>query len=475
VQKKSLFLLAGVATVAALAGCIAPGSPSPSSEQNGGVPAVVRPRVRRPTDATDDAPLPERPSLLDYLTYAALHNPGLEAAFDRWKAALEQVPQVKALPDPRLTYRYFIREVETRVGPQEQGFALAQTFPWFGKLKLRGDAAWEASEAARMRYETTKLRLFYRVSEAFYEYYFLGRSIAVVREQRDFMKYLEAVLRVRYKAAAAAHANVIRAQVELGKLDDRLRALVALREPVIAGLNAALNRPVEADLPWPDSIDEQGLAATDEEIIAWLEVANPELRELEHEVARQDYGVRLARRDYYPDVTLGLDYVDTGPAVMAAPDSSKDPVVAMISVNLPIWRQKLEAGVRQAEARKRAVAGARAERLNSLTSAVKMVLYRFRDAERKIDLYRDTLLPKGRQSLIASEAAFRAGTASFLDVVDAVRVLLEFELSYERALADLAQRLAELEMLVGKEFRRPADGLQDEQGGPAGVEEEQTP
>ena len=54
--------------------------------------------------------------------------------------------QVKALPDPRFTYRYYIEEVETRVGAQRQAFELAQRFPWFGKLKLRGDAAFEASE-----------------------------------------------------------------------------------------------------------------------------------------------------------------------------------------------------------------------------------------------------------------------------------------------------------------------------------------
>ena len=57
-------------------------------------------------------------SLLDdYLAYGALNNPELEAAFNRWKAALEAVPQARSLPDPKFNYGYFIREVETRVGP----------------------------------------------------------------------------------------------------------------------------------------------------------------------------------------------------------------------------------------------------------------------------------------------------------------------------------------------------------------------
>lgn len=63
-------------------------------------------------------------SVQDYLQYAALNNAGLEAAFNRWKAALERIPQAKSLPDPRFNYTYFVEEVETRVGPQYTGTLL---------------------------------------------------------------------------------------------------------------------------------------------------------------------------------------------------------------------------------------------------------------------------------------------------------------------------------------------------------------
>jgi outer membrane protein TolC len=142
-------------------------------------------------DTTELPTLHESATLNDYLAYAALNNPGLEAAFNRWKAALERVPQVKSLPDPRFTYRYFIREVETRVGPQEQGLGLSQMFPWFGKLELRGSVAAEAAEAAKQQYENEKLKLFFEVKDAFYEYYYLGRAIDVVKENFELVEYLE--------------------------------------------------------------------------------------------------------------------------------------------------------------------------------------------------------------------------------------------------------------------------------------------
>lgn len=399
-------------------------------------------------------PLKQNPTLADCLEYAALNNPGLEAAWSRWKAALEKAPQVGALPDPRLTYRYFLRRVETRVGPQRQSLGLAQTFPWFGKLSLRADRATAAAHTAYQCYEAEKLRLFYRVKDAHYEYYYLDRAIAVVKENLALMKYFEKVARTRYKVGAQTHSDVIRAQVELGKLDNRVRTLTDLREPIVARLNAALNRPAGADLPWPKSIPEERLEMRDEEILRLLRGTNPDLRALEHEITRQRLGIALARKNYFPDVTVGLDYIDTASARTGVSRSGRDPLIGMISINLPIWFGKYAAGVREAKARHFSALKARADSVNNLESAVKMVLYRVRDAERKTDLYRDTLVPKAKQSLKATGAAFRTGKATFLDLVDAERILLDFQLSYERALADSAQKLAELEMLVGRQLPR---------------------
>ncbi len=398
--------------------------------------------------------LGEKSELSDYLAYAALNNPGLEAAFNQWKAALERVPQVKALPDPRFTYRYFIERVETRVGAQRQAFELAQTFPWFGKLKLRGYAAFEASEAERQRYKAKKLKLFREVKDAYYEYYYLWRAINIVEENVRLIQNIEQVLRTRYKAAAATHTEVIRAQVELGKLDDHLRTLKDLREPIVARLNAALNRNPNAPLPWPKAIEDIDVSVTDEELLAWLKHTNPEIRALDSEVARWEQQIKLAKKEYFPDVTLGVGYIDTANSTgMRRPsDDGKDPIIAMVSVNVPIWWDKVSAGVREARYRRLAAVHRKLDATNRLSAILKLAAYRFRDANRKIDLYRDALLPKGRESLKATDASFRAGKASFTDLIDAQRVLLEFELAYERALSNKAQQLAELESLTAQEF-----------------------
>ena len=416
--------------------------------------------------------LNEESAIPDYLEYAALNNPGLEAAFNRWKAALQKVPQVRTLPDPKFTYAYFVKEVETRAGPQRHKFGLSQMFPWFGKLNLEGDVALESANAERQRYEDTKLKLFYEVKDAYYEYYYLARVIAVTEEHMELVSYLESVARTKYKAGTAPYGAVIKAQVELGELEDRLRTLRDLRDPVVARLNAALNRNFYAQLPWPKKIPEEKMVFLDEQLLTWLKESNPELKAIDFTAAKEKAAIDRAKKDYFPDITLGVEYINTNDALdlPANPetgvrprvkDDGKDPVIAMVSLNLPIWYGKYRAGEKEARERYMAALRQRSERENNLISDLKMTLYNFRDAERKIDLYRDTLVPKAEQQITVIQQAFAAGKTDFLDVIDAERTLLEFQLSFERALANHAQRLAKIEMLIGKEIPRDEQNASD--------------
>jgi outer membrane protein TolC len=453
-MKNASKLAVWFAAAALVSGCGGYGSSKGFSTFPAGAGSTYRAHVGEASGPLGAAQLTEAAGLEDYLAYAAMNNPGLQAAFNRWKAALERVPQVKALPDPRLSYRYYVSEIETRVGAMRQGFGLSQTFPWLGKLELRGDVAAAAAEAERHRFEALRLKLFHEVKNAYYEYYHLWRRVAVVRENLRLVGQMEQVARTRYKAAAASHPDVIRAQVELGRLEDRLKSLQDLRRPIMAKLNAALNQPAGTVLPWPTAIAEAPVRLTDEQMLSWLRASSPELKALDADLAAAKHRTELARREYFPDVTLGVDYVDVAVPVgpMRPGDAGKDAVAVMASVNLPIWYDKLSAGVREARHRQQAASLARSQRANELGSTLKLVLYRFRDAERKLNLYRHTLVPKAAEAVKAAQSAFRAGKADFTDLIDAQRVLLAFELAAERALADRAQRLAELEMLVAREL-----------------------
>ena len=388
--------------------------------------------------------------LSGYLAEAALQNPELESAFYRWKAALEKAPQVKVPPDPRFTFAYYIESVETRVGPQRARLALTQTLPWFGVLDLKEDIALQEANAAKAQYDALKLKIFYDVKNVFYEYAFLAQAIEITSQDTELIKYLESVARARYRAGATPYADVVRTQVQLGRLEDRLNTLRDLRKPIAAKLASVLNQPTSRDFPWPPSVPVMLVSKSDEELVQDLLKNNPQLKRYEYLEAREKSGTRLAQKDYFPEFTFGVETIITDQAlVRTTPDSGKDPVIASVTLNIPFWWEKRRAAVREGEAKEQSAERGGVATKQALLSDVQLALYKYRDAQRKIDLYQNTLIPKAEESLAVTLEAFQAGTRSSLDLIDAEKNLLEFELSYIRAVADQAQKLAELEMLVG--------------------------
>jgi outer membrane protein, heavy metal efflux system len=392
-------------------------------------------------------------NLKDCIVYAHLHNPAIQAASQNWEAAIQKVPQARGWPDPRLNYGYFIQSVETRVGPQEQRFGIIQPLPWFGKLKSAGDAA--SSNAAAVLSELTALQLQMtrEIKDTWYELAWIEEAQKTARENIALVSQLEGVARTRFKTGGTLGA-VTKAQVELSRLQDRLASIEDMEQPLRARLNSLLGRPLEAPLPTPSLSGLEFASMPDkEQLFLWQKEANPLLEKYSHIIERESYSLRHARKQGMPEFGFGLDYIVTGDSRMSGtPDSGKDAALGLFSITIPLWRGKYKAAVAEAEARKEAADLAREDQANRLGSQLNMALYRFRDAERKMNLYGSTLLSHARSAMSVAQENYESGSGSFLDLLDSQRVLLDLELERLRAIANREQAMGEIEMLVGREL-----------------------
>jgi outer membrane protein TolC len=376
--------------------------------------------------------------LEDYLHYAARHSPALKAAFYQWRSVLERSGYAGALPNPQISYTYFLENVETRVGPQNQRFMLRQSFPWFGTLDAKKQIALESANSAYQKFQSEQFRLFYQVKTAYYEYYYLGRDIAITRENLELLQFWESVARAKYRVALKQHPDVIKAQVELGKLEDRLNTLVDRVEPVVAQLRAATNLPDAIDLPVPGEIQVEEVVVDREEIIDQVLAENPDLKAIEHLIDKQIAARRLAGKMSLPSFFVGLDYIETGDAINSSlPESGKDPWMASVGISLPIWFGANKARREEADAQYRRAQNTLADVQNRLVALTDKIVFGYRDALRKTRLYRDGLVPKAEQSLNANYTAYQAGETDFLNVLDAQRQLLDFQLEIERSKSNL--------------------------------------
>ena len=391
--------------------------------------------------------------LKDYLKYAALNNPSLKMAFYNWKAALEKTGYAGALPDPMVSVGYYIKNVETRVGPQEYRLSLKQSFPWFGTLGAQKEVAWQMSNAAYNEYQSEKLRLFYRVKAAYYELYYLGRQIALTRENMDLLSFWETVVSAKYKVALNQHPDVIMAQVELGKLEDMLASLEAMTGPATANLRTVLNLDDKVAIALPAEIDISEQPIDHDSVLARVIDDNPDLMILERLIEKERGEVKLAGKASWPNLTFNVDYIKTGAAANPTmEESGKSPWMVTVGLDLPIWLGKNKAKKQEALALYRSAEYKHKDAQNRATAMTDQLFFEYNDALRKIRLYRDGLIPKAEQSLNANYAAYQTGEADFLSILDAQRLLLDFQLKLEKAMVDLATRQAELEMISGREI-----------------------
>ncbi|VAW17633.1 Heavy metal RND efflux outer membrane protein, CzcC family, partial [hydrothermal vent metagenome] len=382
-------------------------------------------------------------------------NPGLKGAFYQWKSSFKKIAQQFSLPDPQFSYTDYLESVETRVGPQTSAFSIKQKFPTFDKLWIRKSKAFKTSEVAYYRFEKRRLDLILQITNAYYEYVYLKKAILLTKENLKLLGNFESVAQTRYASGLQENQDLLKVQVELGKLENDLYSLNDLRSALSARLNALLNLSQENQLPWPnEKLENITLSEKYDDIQKLMEELkenNPQLRALSQNVEKNKDVLKLSKREYFPDLTVGFTQVNTGEALISSlAGSGKDAQTVMFSVNVPLWFGRLNAGVQDAKASLEASQNLREDKENELLSNLSLVHYKLHDAMRQSRLYRDALIPKAQQTLNATQSGYEAGKVDFLSLIDSQRILLNFQLAYYRHNANFNQRYVGIQNLLGK-------------------------
>ncbi len=393
----------------------------------------------------------EKKAVLSELIQVAMsENPHIRAAEQEWQASIERIPQAKALPDPMLSYSHFGQSVETRVGPQRNKISVAQKFPFFGKLSLKGEMARSQAWMLESQYRAVKADVELRVKKTFFSLYWLDKSLRISQEEKEVIQRLADIAQKKYETGQATQQDVLKAQLEISRVMDRILALKQGRTAVVSELNALLNRPAETPVGALEEIEVFEFRVELDTLYEWAKETRPELRKIQYLIEKNEKGLKLAKRNYYPDFRIMVDYINIGGGTTMSPEDGRNAWMASIGINLPIWRKKLRAGEAEEATRLKASENLYRNMENETLSRVNELFYEVKTDEEQIKLYKYSLLPQAEQSFKASEIGYLAGKVDFLNLLDSERMVLMIKNGYYKAISDLNKSVAQLERIVGR-------------------------
>jgi outer membrane protein TolC len=363
--------------------------------------------------------------LTDYQSIAAQNNPGLQARYKAFEAALESVAEQSGLPDPQLALGYFLSPVETRVGPQQVRFSLSQRFPWFGTLKARKKAAALRAEARYQAFLNARGQLFYDVAQAYYPLYELHRHLKIEDENLRLLKAYKTLAQSRFKSGKGSLVGVIRADMQLEEARTRQAILKQKKASLLSQFNHLLNRRENALVALPDSLS-LGLlpqAAPPDSLLR----EHPLLAELRLQRQASQAQEQAAERQGLPQVGLGLDYAVVGPRLDAGtPRNGQDILMPMLSLQLPIYRKKYRAARRAAQIKAEHYRLKREEQANTLRRSYARVHFNSRKHAERVQL-RKAQMQSAEQARKLLLAAYRQGENDLEAVLEMQEQILTYK------------------------------------------------
>ncbi len=374
-------------------------------------------------------------SLADFLTYALLNQPKVEAAYFDWLASVERITVQRSLPDPQLTFQMDIQDVVTSLMP-----GLMMNFPGMGKLRAAGEMAAASSQGGYFNFKTASLESAYDVKRAYYRLYFLEEKIRVNRENLSLLKDLEELARTQNEVGKATLQDVLRAQIEQSRLNNEIVNLKDSREPLLAQFKAALGLgPNDPAPPVPARFESTPLDIPADQILDKALTENLRLKAMSADVQAAEASIRLAYKARMPDTSIGF---------MADAKMSPTLYRPWGTVSIPLWRDKLAAQVAEAQANKRAGEARLSAEQISLAVDIAERTFVYRETTRNLELLEKELLPKQRQSLEVARAAYLGGQVDFLNLTDTEQTLLRFDLDQVETRTQRELSLAELSLIA---------------------------
>lgn len=398
--------------------------------------------------------LPPRTELGAVYREARRASPRSEAANALATAARARIASAKLPPDPEVQLGFMNYTIPGLAPMDPIGMTqlqVMQMLPLAGKLGLSGRVARAQADATAERARDVEWEVRTQAAMAFYDLHATDRALDVARQTLRLLQDVLRIAEAMYRVGEGRQADVLRAQVELARMVEDTLRMTTMRTGMAARLNAVLNRAAETAVPspafplLPDSVP--ALAA----LLAESETNRPMVLAGRRDVDAAAAQEALARREIWPDLTVGMQYGQRGSAMGTERMGS-----VMLGASVPVFASRRQLRMREETAAMRRMVESdllamRATTRGDVTEAYANLVR----ARNLAALYHTTIIPQAEATVASALAAYRVGAVDFMTLLDDRMTVNEYRQQLFVLEAEQGKAWAELEMLLGRELFNP--------------------
>ncbi len=394
------------------------------------------------SDAEEDK-VPEVDGTVESYVGTALHaHPGLAKHAELWRAATHRADAASAWPRTTITYAFLPLPIETRLGPQRHRIAVRQGIPWPGQRDAASRAELSEASVEEARLDATANAVREEVEHAYWDLWQARKTGQILSEQVTVLETSARIARGAVEVGQAGLSSVARIELAAARLRERQAANTAKIAAAEQRLRGAI-RAQPAQLPTTP-------AAFSPDLPENIEVnAAPELEALRRNVEAAARKAEAADASAKPTFSVGVDYIFVDEGEAMADEAGRDALMLMVGLTFPsTWAAegaRAEASRSMQKASEHAVIDAEADRAAKAATLLELA----RDAQRRHNFFRDTLLPQAENAFEASLGDYESGRAGVADLLLTQREWLELQIGLAAARADFERARATLARLQG--------------------------
>ena len=396
------------------------------------------------------APDAEAVSLsVDEAVAAALEsNPEIRAAVRRLSLAQLKTSTAHSLDDPMLMMRDWDTPLRRPwdLNQAQLMVSLQQTFPSRQKRDQRARLAEDDAGIAAIDLETLRQEVSAEVRKLCADLMRNADEMRLQERQSALLKEALTVALAQYTTGKAPQADVLRAQMAMTRLNEQRIELEEERDNARAQLNALMGQPPDKAIEIAGNYAVPAALPSIEELEQAAIEHRPELAALRTKIAKSRDEGKLTRLAMKPDFTVGLGYM-----LMPTGSLARNAYMAEVAMNLP-WlnRERHDGETKQTDAATDVSQAELDARASTVFLEIRQAQIEVLAAEKRVKLYRDTLLPQAEASFKSSTAAYQNNRAEFMSLIDAQNLLLDIQTAFYKASAATDAGMAQLERAIGE-------------------------